>query len=257
MLEKLAFFDQDTRTRLIGYSTEAESLASPDDVLNRLDDITAKKSIIRVLGAQRFYAKLGDPPPIELGKTAFLHKSVPQEWLEERIAFVADGRYQVGLMTARVCLAPFTLTELSRMLDPVGIDRWGWELNLKYGLRDGFLCPIGGRWVVGYWSPKVLSSSFAHEARGLLLMAATAAAIRLERLVGEDVKRVGSRARLTARELSVLRHAAEGESLQEIAKAFHLGEETVRSHFKKAQAKLGTRNRTHTVVEAMRQLLIV
>jgi hypothetical protein len=32
-------------------------------------------------------------------------------------------------MTARVYLAPFTLTELSRMLDPVGIDRWGWELK--------------------------------------------------------------------------------------------------------------------------------
>jgi DNA-binding CsgD family transcriptional regulator len=45
--------------------------------------------------------------------------------------------------------------------------------------------------------------------------------------------------------------------LPEIAKALSLAEETVRSHFKKAQAKLGARNRTHTVAEAMRQLLII
>ena len=37
--------------------------------------------------------------------------------------------------------------------------------------------------------------------------------------------------------------------------AVGLGEETVRSHFKKAQAKLGTRNRTRTVAEALRDLI--
>jgi DNA-binding CsgD family transcriptional regulator len=130
------------------------------------------------------------------------------------------------------------------MLDPIGVDRWPFELALKYGMRDGYLCPVGGRWAVGFWSPAVLSSNFTEHERGLLFMAATAAAVRLERLVGADVKRVGSRTRLTARELSVLRYASDGKSLQEIAKVLHLGEETVRSHFKKAQAKLGTRNRT-------------
>src|SRR5262249_52588381 len=104
---------------------------------------------------------------------------------------------------------------------------------------------------------RVLPNSFTQQARGLLYTAASAAAVRLERLVGEDVKRVGSRARLTARELSVLRQASDGKSLQEIAKALHLGEETVRSHFKKAQTKLGTRNRTQTVAEAIRHLLII
>jgi LuxR family quorum sensing-dependent transcriptional regulator len=54
-----------------------------------------------------------------------------------------------------------------------------------------------------------------------------------------------------------LRHASIGLTLQETAKALGLGEETVRSHFKKAQAKLGTRNRTHTIAEAMRDLLII
>ena len=145
----------------------------------------------------------------------------------------------------------------SRLLDPVGIDRWPFELALKHGMRDGYLCPVGGRWVVAFWSPRVLGHSFTQQARGLLYMAASAAAVRLERLVGADPKRVGSRACLTPREQSVLRHASTGLTVQETAKALGLGEETVRSHFKKAQVKLGTRNRTHTVAEAMRHLLII
>ena len=89
------------------------------------------------------------------------------------------------------------------------------------------------------------------------LAAASAAAVRLERLVGNDVKRVGPHLCLTPRERAVLRHASAGLTVEETAEALKLGDETVRSHFKKAQSKLGTRNRTHTVAEAMRELLIV
>jgi LuxR family quorum sensing-dependent transcriptional regulator len=124
-------------------------------------------------------------------------------------------------------------------------------------MRDGFLCPVGGRWVVGFWSPKALGPGFTQQARSLLYMAASEAAIRMERLVGDDVKRVGSLACLTPREQSVLRHASIGMTLRETAKSLGLGEETVRSHFKKAQIKLGAHNRTHAVAQAMRNLLIV
>jgi LuxR family quorum sensing-dependent transcriptional regulator len=234
---------------------EVERLVSPEDVLNRLDAITSKK--IRVHGAQRFFVKVGDWRRIELGETIFFHKSVPRGWVEEWKAFTASGRHTLALMTARICLAPFTWTELSRMLDPVGLDRWPFELALKHRMRDGFLCPIGGRWVVAFWSPKILPSNFTQQARGLLYMAASAAAVHLEKLIGEDMKRVGAHTQLTARELSVLRHGSDGMSLQEIGKALGLSEETVRTHFKKAQAKLGTRNRMQTVSEAMRQLLII
>lgn len=55
----------------------------------------------------------------------------------------------------------------------------------------------------------------------------------------------------------MLRHASDGKTAGEIAHVLGLGTETVRSHFKNAQAKLGTRNRTQTVAEAMRQLLII
>ena len=235
---------------------EVENLTTPDEVLNRLHDITSERTLLRVQGANRFSVKVGDWRRIELGKNVFVHRDVPRGWLEEWSAFVASGQ-PMGLITARMCLAPFTWTELSRMLDPIGIDRWPFELALKHGMRDGYVCPVGGRWVVAFWSPKLLGLCFTQQARGLLYMAASAAAVRLERLVGDDAKRVGSRACLTPREQSVLRHASIGLTLHETANALGLGVETVRSHFKKAQAKLATRNRTHTVAEAMRDLLII
>ena len=47
-----------------------------------------------------------------------------------------------------------------------------------------------------------------------------------------------------------------GAQSSEVAKALDIGAETVRSHLKKAQTKLGARNRTQAVAEALRQKLI-
>jgi len=255
MSAQLTYFDQETRARLIDFSMEVEGLVTADEVLSGLHDIISENNALRVLGANRFSVKVAHRR-IELGRNVFIHRDVPRGWTEEWAAFVTSG-HCTGLMTARMCLAPFTWSELLRMLDPIGFDRWPFELALKHGMLDGYVCPVGGQWVVAFWSPRFLGQDFGQQARGLLYLAASAAAIRLERLTCNDAKRVGSRAALTPREQSVLRHASSGETLAEIAKALGLGEETVRSHFKKVQAKLGTRNRTHTVAEAIRELLII
>jgi len=47
-----------------------------------------------------------------------------------------------------------------------------------------------------------------------------------------------------------------GKTTQETAKLLGVGDETVRSHLKKVQNKLGVRNRAHAVAEAVRQQLI-
>jgi LuxR family quorum sensing-dependent transcriptional regulator len=253
---KEPFFNQETMNKIVDYSMDVEGLASPDEVLNRLHDIISEKSDIRVQGANRFSVKVGDWQRLEPGKSLFIHRDVPRGWLEAWMAYVATG-YAAGLMIARTCFAPFTWTELARKLDPTGSDRDPFDLALKYGMRDGYICPVGGRWLVVFWSSGVLGHSFTQQARGLLYMAASAAAVRLESLAGEDVKRVGSRARLSPKELSVLQQASKGLTVPEIAKVLGLGEATTISHFKKAQAKLGTLNRTHTVAVAMRELLIM
>jgi DNA-binding CsgD family transcriptional regulator len=138
-----------------------------------------------------------------------------------------------------------------------GRERRGpFDLALKHGMRDGYICPVGGRWLVAFWSPRLLGHTFTQQARGLLYMAASMAAVRLESLVGDDPKRVGSRTCLSPRQLSVLQQISNGLTLQETAKALGLGRETALSHLKNAQARLGTLNRTRTVAVAMRELLI-
>ena len=54
----------------------------------------------------------------------------------------------------------------------------------------------------------------------------------------------------------MLRLLSNGKRLREIARLLDLGEETVRSHIKKAQSKLGVHDRTHAVAQAVRLRLI-
>jgi LuxR family quorum sensing-dependent transcriptional regulator len=92
--------------------------------------------------------------------------------------------------------------------------------------------------------------------RIILFAAASFAALRLEQLIAHDPRWLGKKARVTPRELAVLRLVSTGRRTEVIAKAWDMGEETVRSHLKKVQSKLGVRNRAHAAAEAVRQQLI-
>jgi DNA-binding CsgD family transcriptional regulator len=94
-------------------------------------------------------------------------------------------------------------------------------------MRVALTCAVGRRWLVAYWSPKVLCNVLTQPMRIILFAAASFAALR------------------TPRELAVLRLVSVGRRTDKIAQVLGLGEETVRSHRKKVQGKLGVRNRTH------------
>jgi DNA-binding CsgD family transcriptional regulator len=245
----------DLQARLIGYASHIENLRSPAEVLNELHTTTTRSLPLSVLAAARFPLKSGNWESIQLGKSAFVHKDVPVGWWEEYQA-LAQGRFRPMLFLATSSMTARTWTEVMRMLEPIGVDRWSLDLGLKYGMRDGFTCPAGGRWAVAFWSRKELSNILTQPIRIMIFAAANFAALRLEQLAGPDPDRIGSPGRLTPRELAVLRLAAAGAQCHDVAQALGLGEETVRSHLKKAQVKLGVRNRTHAVAEALRQHLI-
>jgi DNA-binding CsgD family transcriptional regulator len=245
----------DLQARLIEYASRVEDMRTPREVLDELNAITTRSLALFVLGAARFPLKSGDWQSIELGKSAFVHKDVPEGWWEEYNS-LARGRFRPMLFLAMSSMASCTWTEVKRMLEPIGIDRWADELGLKYGMRDGLTCPIGGRWVVAFWSRKELSKILTQQTRITIFAAASFAALRLEQLAGPDPNRLGSRCRLTPRELAVLRLMSTGGQCRHVAEELGLGEETIRSHLKKAQIKLGTRNRIHSVAEALRQNLI-
>jgi LuxR family quorum sensing-dependent transcriptional regulator len=141
------------------------------------------------------------------------------------------------------------------VLDPIGVDQWPYEVALKYGIRDALTCPVGWRWVVAYWARKPLGAELTPALRTLLQAAAGFSALRLEQIVITPEPEE-ERAHLTPRELAVQRLVSLGRTSEEIAKLLKLGEETIRTHLKKAQEKLSARNRTHAAAEAIRKQMI-
>ena len=251
----LARSPDDLHTRLAEFAHGVGDLHSPQDVLNSLHAVSTVSLPLNVLGAMRLPVKAADWDAVELGKSAFLHKEVPDDWWRE-YTVLAKSHFTPAIFLARSSLASFTWTELTRWFEPVGIDRWSIELALKYGMRDGLTYGIGGRWIVAFWSRKELSHILTAPTRILLCAAASFAVLRLEQLAGPHVDRIRSLPKLTARELAALRMVSIGQQTGEIARALNLGEETVRSHLKKAQAKLNVYNRTHAACEALRLDLI-
>jgi LuxR family quorum sensing-dependent transcriptional regulator len=237
------------------YTGSVTEARTPVEVLDAMDTFAKRLLPINALGAARLPLQTSDWRSTRLGRDVFLHSSVPHGWWEEYAA-MALREHDTGLMMARSSLMAFTWTETMQMLDPIGIDRWPYELSLKYGMRDLLTCAVGRRWIVAYWSSKVLSKILTPPYRILLFAAASFAALRLEQLIDHDPRWMGKRARVTPRELAVLRLISMGRQTAEIATVLGLGEETVRSHLKKVQSKLGVRNRSHAVAEAIRQQLI-
>jgi DNA-binding CsgD family transcriptional regulator len=228
---------------------------TPAEVLDAVDAFAQRLLPAHALGAARLPMRVADWQSIQLGRDAFLHSSVPEGWWDEYRA-MSLHEYDAGVMLARASLMAYTWTETMRMLEPIGIDRWPYELSLKYGIRDALVCSVGRRWIVTYWSAKPLGRTLTQPMRVLLFAAASFAALRLEQLADHDSRFMGKRPRMTPRELAVLRLLSMGRQIGEIATVLGLGEETVRSHLKKLQSKLGVRNRPHAVAEAIRQQLI-
>jgi DNA-binding CsgD family transcriptional regulator len=245
----------DLHTRLIDFTNAVGNFGNPKDVLDALHTVSTACVPLNVLGAARLPIKANNLASAQLGKSAFLHDGVPAGWWNE-YATLAKSNFAPAIFLARSSLASFTWTETTKMLEPIGVDRWSVELGLKYGMRDGLTYAVGGRWVVGFWSPRELSRILTHPARVIICAAASLAALRLEQLSGPDANRIGSRPRLTPREVAVLRMVSMGRQSGDIARALGLGAETVRSHMKKAQAKLGAHNRTQAACQALCQNLI-
>ena len=237
------------------FTSSIEKLDTPDAVLDALHKATHQATPLNVLAAALFPVRWGDFSGVEKGKTVFLHKSVPEGWWDEHIELTRKHPGP-GITFAQLVSRAIHDVGIDADASAAGVDRWPMELALKYRMRDCFNCPVGSRWVVTFWSAKVLSQLLSEETRAILFLGATFAAIRLQKLVGPQVARIGKGAALTARELAVLRLLSIGCPMKEVAAQFELGEETVRSHLKKAQAKLGVHGTSHAVAQAIRQRLI-
>ena len=248
-----AQFPDGLAQELLDYSRSVSDAKTSKDVLDGLHAITSKRLHLNVLVAIRFPDRVTDWESLEPGKTVFLHNSVPKGWWEEWIR-QSPYKLPIGYVLARMSLGPHTWSESLHMLEPIGTDRWGYELALKYGARDGFTCPVGGRWFLAFWSASLLGKEFTDAARIMLFSAASFAVLRLDQLavltpaLPDYV--------ITPRELAVLRLLSVGMPFKEAAEYLGIGEETVKTHIRKVQLKLAVRNRTHAVAEALRRHII-
>ena len=138
---------------VIDYANRVQDLRSPSDVLNELHDITKKVSL-PVLGAARFPPKATGSDSLQSGSSVCLHKGVPKGWWAEYQA-LARGRFLTPLLfLAQSRMDPYTWAEAKQIVEPVGTDRWSDKLSLNHGIRECSSCPVGGRWVVVFWSAK-------------------------------------------------------------------------------------------------------
>jgi DNA-binding NarL/FixJ family response regulator len=103
-----------------------------------------------------------------------------------------------------------------------------------------------------YWSPKLLDTLSA-DSRAKLF--AAAAIGRIDKLIRKP-ERFETSAKLSERELSILRLVSEGRSNAEAAAYLKIAPGTVTHHVKRAMRKLGAHDRTHAVATAMRQGLM-
>ncbi|MBU2532038.1 MAG: LuxR C-terminal-related transcriptional regulator [Alphaproteobacteria bacterium] len=232
-------------------------MEAPGEVLDRLHEATCRDLGINVMGAALLPEEWGDFEKIVIDQTLFLHESVPAGWWEEYSKRSRSHPSPIYAM-AELSLAPFTITESMRTLDLVGEDRWSVELAHRFGIRDALACPVGGRWLFAFWSSDVMTDRLTPIVRAMLFMAANFAVIRLDRLIGapRPAAHRSDKFNLTARELAVLRCLSDGNRIADTARILQIGDETVRTHLKKAQNKLNARTQTHVVAKAIRLQLI-
>jgi DNA-binding CsgD family transcriptional regulator len=239
---------------ILNYADQVSEFHTSEHILDALDAIAFEHCRLNVLGAALLPMQFKEGAEgYELGRTVFLHRSVPKGWWEDYRGMSALSPAPSMIM-ARLAIGPYTLAQILRVLEPVGIDRWSIDLHHKYGIRDLMGVPVGGRWVFAYWARKLITSTAEESA--LLFLGAAYATIRLQKLVLPTPTRLGKGAALTARELSVLRALSLGERPSQVAKQLALGEETVRTHIKKAQLKLGARTLAAAIASAIRLRLI-
>ena len=103
---------------LLKFTESVHQLDTPETVLRALDAITWPDCRVHVLGAALLPLNFGASDSLVSGKTVFLHESVPKGWWEDRTQ-LATGSPSPSDVAARLALAPFTLSELMKSLEPV------------------------------------------------------------------------------------------------------------------------------------------
>lgn len=160
---------------------------------------------------------------------------------------------------ARHCFStalPFDWSEAPYDRENDGPARRVMEEARDFGMDEGFCVPVhmeGG--MQGVVSLVGNPGHLDERGRFELHMLSLYAHGRLRYLNGPAARPKGRRI-ITPREAEILKWAAAGKTASEIAEITGLTPRTINQHCENAQKRMGTSNRLHTVVEAIRHKLI-
>lgn len=161
---------------------------------------------------------------------------------------------------ARRCFAthmPFEWSEAFRAM-PQNSQTWCMVDDARqFGLENGYCIPVhmaDGR--VGAVSFSGEPRALDGRARQALHMLAIYLHSHLRDLRSPAGSGEAQTRAITPREREILRWVADGKTTDEIAEITGLAARTVNQHCENAQSRLGTKNRLHTVVEAIRNKLV-
>lgn len=187
-----------------------------------------------------------------------LHTSYPLEWIERYIRHKYWEVDPVADLSQRT-IRPFFWGQGPFLRGFAKRQRLVFEEADAFDIKYGLSIPIRG--TQGELSVfNVVSSNKAHleevvhDAQGRLF----AAAADTHELVTQDVQKAGQRPRieLSPREKECLSWTLEGKTAGEIATILGISISTVNQHASSAASKLGSLNKHHAAVQALRQNLI-
>lgn len=180
-------------------------------------------------------------------------------WSEEWFAhYTKEGFVHADPVPRRALTTsmPFDWSEAYAAFDWDPAARQVVDTARDFGMMDGFCIPVHmGGGIRGVVSLAGDAQQLTGRRRVELQMLALHAHSQLRRL-NADNDAPAPRRSITEREAEILKWVALGKTASEIAGITGLTARTVNQHCENAQRKLGTSNRVHTVVEALRQHLI-
>lgn len=176
----------------------------------------------------------------------------PVGWYE-RYTAVNHYRHDPCVRHCFSTIEPFAWNELPSDLVETPEARLVMNEAVDFGLAQGLCIPLhdvyGSQAVVTMAGQQV---ELTPSARRMVHLASLYAYGAAERAIRTPTYHKGE-SRLTMRERDVMNWTAEGKTFWEIGMILGISEATVNDHMRHIRAKLGTRNATHSLAEAIRR----
>ncbi|TGD96734.1 helix-turn-helix transcriptional regulator [Methylobacterium nonmethylotrophicum] len=225
-----------------------EGLSDPLDVQKTILDLVARCGF-------SYFAITRLPQPSERLGPNLLLNVWPEGWLSHYDR-VGHYRYDPVVRHCFRTTEPFAWSEVPYEAAVAPQAHRVMEEAREHGMGAGFCVPIhdahGFQGGISLAGERIEMPPRVRRAIHLLGLYAWSAATRTTARRRKPTGRL-----LSARERDVLSWAAQGRTREEIADLLGVSSETVATHLRNARSKIGTRNTTHTVIEALRLREIV